>query len=298
MGAPADAPPALARIEGGTTRGLPGTPRGSVGFARDWGAVRAIQFSCEAQDVPEGALVNHVVSLNLGPDATCEASFEGGPWVPQRAPHHGLAVYPSLLPHALRGLQPREFLLVELAPEFVAGVAAAAGAGELRPLSGVQDAFARHVLLALAEEARRDTGAGTLRAEGLATALVAHLLERDARVVPAAALVAALPSAKLRRVLDYVASHLDAPLTIRKLAELAEMDQFRFIRAFKQSTGLSPHRYVLEARIARAKDLLRDRALSITDIALQTGFATPSHFSVTFRRLANATPRSFRDGLR
>jgi AraC family transcriptional regulator len=72
---------------------------------------------------------------------------------------------------------------------------------------------------------------------------------------------------------------------------------FRFMREFKQSTGLSPHRYILEARIARAKELLGNRALSITDVALQTGFATPSHFSVTFRRIANATPRDYRSGL-
>jgi AraC family transcriptional regulator len=99
-------------------------------------------------------------------------------------------------------------------------------------------------------------------------------------------------------VLDHVAEHLDAPLTLQRLADLAEMDLYRFVRAFKLATGLSPHRYIVEARITRAKDLLRDRRLSITEVALQTGFATPSHFSVTFRRIANVTPRAFREGLR
>jgi AraC family transcriptional regulator len=98
-------------------------------------------------------------------------------------------------------------------------------------------------------------------------------------------------------VLDYVASHLDGPLTLRRLAELTGMDLFRFVRAFKQSTGASPHRYVLEARIAHAKELLRDRTLSITEVALRTGFATPSHFSVTFRRMARTTPRAYREEL-
>ena len=74
------------------------------------------------------------------------------------------------------------------------------------------------------------------------------------------------------------------------------MDLYRFARAFKQSTGSSPHRYVLEARIARAKELLRNRAMPITEVAMRTGFATPSHFSVTFRRITSVTPRAFRGG--
>jgi AraC family transcriptional regulator len=94
-----------------------------------------------------------------------------------------------------------------------------------------------------------------------------------------------------------VASHLDGPLTLRRLAELADMDLFRFVRAFKQSTGVSPHRYVLESRIVHAKELLRDRALSITEVAFRTGFATPSHFSVTFRRMTQTTPRGYRQRL-
>jgi AraC family transcriptional regulator len=135
--------------------------------------------------------------------------------------------------------------------------------------------------------------------------LVSRLLDRgvaerevaDRDACPRAAQSAALPSPQLRRVLEYVAAHLDGPLTLQRLGGVADMEVFRFIRAFKQATGLSPHRYVLEARIARAKELLRNRALSVTDVALQTGFATPSHFSVTFRRIASVTPREFRNGL-
>jgi len=130
---------------------------------------------------------------------------------------------------------------------------------------------------------------------GPGAALVAHLASLERRTSQPAS-VAGLASPKLRRVLDYVAS-LDAPLTLRRLADVAEMDLFRFVRAFKQSTGVLPHRFVLEARISRAKELLGDRSLSITEIALRTGFATPSHFSVTFRRITDAAPRAYRDAL-
>lgn len=103
-----------------------------------------------------------------------------------------------------------------------------------------------------------------------------------------------MSSARLHRVLDHVAGHLDSPPSLQSLAELAGMDLYRFVRGFKQSTGLSPHRYVLNARIEFAKELLRDRSLAITDVALRTGFATPSHFSVMFRRATKMAPRAFR----
>jgi AraC family transcriptional regulator len=236
------------------------------------------------------------VTLNLGAEAACDANLDGGGWRAHRTPHHGVAVYPALVPWAAREHHARDYLVLEIAPAFVSGVAGPPVApAELRPVIGARDPFAEHVLLALDEEARAHAPNGAVRAEGLGAALVTHLLECDLHA--AIAHVAALPSPKLRRVLDYVAAHLDAPLTLRSLADLAGMEVFRFVRAFRQSTGVPPHRYVLEARIARAKELLADRTLTVTEVALRTGFATPSHFSVTFRRIADATPRAYRDAL-
>ena len=100
-------------------------------------------------------------------------------------------------------------------------------------------------------------------------------------------------------MLEYVARHLDTPLSLERLASVAGMDLFRFARAFKQSTGSSPHRYLLEARISLAKELLARSVPSPSRRSpCRTGFATPSHFSVTFRRIAGVTPRAFRAGLR
>jgi AraC family transcriptional regulator len=288
-------------------RGFPDSIRGHSTLFSEWSGIRALQIQAEAQELPEGHLVNHVVSLNLGADATLDTMFADRDWRTDLTPHHGIAVFPSGVPYAVRAQHPRDYLFVEIAPELVTGLAGAGPEPEpLRPMIGVQDAFARHVLLALAEEARLASPSGAHRAQRLVETLVSRLVDRDLvereaalpDVRPRPACTPSLPSPKLRRVLDYVAAHLDTPLTLPLLAGVADMDVFRFIRSFKQSTGLSPHRYVLEARIARAKELLRDRGLSITEVALQTGFATPSHFSVTFRRIASVTPREFRDTLR
>jgi AraC family transcriptional regulator len=203
------------------------------------------------------------------------------------------------VPHAVRGCL-RDALLLELGADFVAGLlCASGGAPTLCPVLGSTDAFTAHVVLAIAEQARHGASLDDLGIEGLVSALVAHLAQLSRRGVPAPALPApaGLPSAKLRRVLDYVAAHLDAPLTLRTLAHVAEADLFRFVRSFKVSTGVPPHRYVMAARIDLAKRLLRDQRLSITDVAFRTGFATPSHFSVTFRRMTQLTPRAYRESM-
>lgn len=284
-------------MESGSLRRLSDCADGPPTLSADWGFLRAVQFRMNPVEVPEGHLLSHVVTLNLGTETICDARFSGENWQTHYTPYLGVGVIPALLPYEEKGLSSRDILAVELTPDFVTAALGDAGAkAELRPVIGARDAFAQHVLLALAEEARTRAPSGSLRAESLGVALATHLVEHDfgARCSPEPA----LPSQRLRRVLDYVATHLDAPLSVRTLASLVDMDVFRFIRSFKQSTGLSPHRYVLEARINRSKELLRDPRLSITDIALQTGFATPSHFSVTFRRLVNATPRDYRESVK
>jgi AraC family transcriptional regulator len=101
---------------------------------------------------------------------------------------------------------------------------------------------------------------------------------------------------RVRLVADFVEAHLDDDLSLGELAGLLGMDVFGFSRAFKASTGCSPHRYVVQARIARAKSLLREGTLSISEVAMRTGFATPSHFATTFRRLTGSTPRGWQAG--
>ncbi len=297
MSLPALDVPFLSRVEaGGTLRSLPPDALREAELARTWGGIRLVRLRTGPRDLSEGHFVNHLVTMNLGAEMGCDANFGGRGWLCTRTPHHGLGVYPALVRHAARCHDARDVLLVEIAPEFVSSVLDGGPAPALQPAIGARDPFAEHVLLALTEVASAGSPSDGIRAEALGTALVAHLAAHPPASGPGGA--TALASPGLRRVLDYATAHLDQPLTLRTLAGLAGMDLYRFVRAFKQSTGLSPHQYLLQARITRAKLLLGNRALSITEVALQTGFATPSHFSVTFRRIVGMTPRAFRDGAR
>jgi AraC family transcriptional regulator len=89
-------------------------------------------------------------------------------------------------------------------------------------------------------------------------------------------------------------SHLNESLSVRKLAGLAKMSPYHFGRLFKQSTGLSPHQYLLQLRIAKAKELLEDRGLSLAEISSRLGFASRAHFTTVFRKRVGTPPKEFR----
>jgi AraC family transcriptional regulator len=73
------------------------------------------------------------------------------------------------------------------------------------------------------------------------------------------------------------------------------MSQFHFARAFKATVGQTPHRYITQRRIERAKVLLSVTQLPVLEVAAQTGFSNTGYFSAQFRKHTSATPKQFRD---
>lgn len=84
------------------------------------------------------------------------------------------------------------------------------------------------------------------------------------------------------------ASHEDWP--VERLAQVSHVSQAHFARSFKQAFGVPPHRYLLTRRIERAKTMLRDTDLSITQIAFQTGWASLGTFGRIFRDITGESP--------
>jgi len=103
-----------------------------------------------------------------------------------------------------------------------------------------------------------------------------------------------LPECRLRRVAQYVHDNLHRELRLAELSGLVHMSPYHFARLFKQSTGVSPHRFLVQRRIEQARALLEARTLPIAEIARSVGFRTPSHFTTTFRRVTGITPSVYR----
>ncbi|MEO0648840.1 MAG: AraC family transcriptional regulator [Cyanobacteria bacterium J06650_10] len=100
---------------------------------------------------------------------------------------------------------------------------------------------------------------------------------------------------KLTPVLEYIHNHLDQELKISDLAKRTKLSQSHFCRVFKKAMGLSPYRYIIYRRIAKAKTLLVDTTLSLADISFQCGFYDQSHFILQFRRFTGTTPKAYRE---
>lgn len=103
-----------------------------------------------------------------------------------------------------------------------------------------------------------------------------------------------LAPAHLARVLDAIETRLAERLTIPTLAAVIPMSPFHFARAFHVSTGLPPHRYILERRLAVARETLATKAWPVAAVARHTGFRTASHFTDVFRRYVGETPARYR----
>lgn len=98
----------------------------------------------------------------------------------------------------------------------------------------------------------------------------------------------------LRRVREAVEQRLDQRLELTDLAAVAGMSRSHFARAFKESTGESPHRYVMMRRVALAAEMIKDTDRRLTDISLDAGFSDPSHFARVFTRIVGDTPSAYR----
>jgi transcriptional regulator GlxA family with amidase domain len=98
----------------------------------------------------------------------------------------------------------------------------------------------------------------------------------------------------LRRVREYFEQHFTENLGSGTLATIARLSLGQFNRAFKQSTGFSPHQYVVQRRVAAATQLLEKTDRSLVDIALETGFASQSHFCRTYVVATGETPGACR----
>ena len=99
---------------------------------------------------------------------------------------------------------------------------------------------------------------------------------------------------RMETVIEFIASNVERDLSLSVLASVVGVSQHHFAQLFKQMTGLSPHQYVLQTRIDRAKTHLVDLDVSVGAISRLTGFSTQEHFTKVFRRLVGITPSKFR----
>jgi transcriptional regulator GlxA family with amidase domain len=99
---------------------------------------------------------------------------------------------------------------------------------------------------------------------------------------------------RMSEVLRYMAAHSAAPHTVGGLARMAKLSPYHFLRSFKATTGVTPHQWLLRARLRDAAGKLAMTMAPVTDIALDVGFEDLSNFTRTFHAEFGASPRQYR----
>jgi YesN/AraC family two-component response regulator len=102
----------------------------------------------------------------------------------------------------------------------------------------------------------------------------------------------------IRRALAFLREHFAEEITLDSAACAAALSRSHFCRLFHHETGVPFHEYLHELRVSRAKSLLADRHLRISEVAYTVGFNDLSHFDRTFRRLVGKSPSEYRTSLR
>jgi AraC family transcriptional regulator len=256
-----------------------------------WGGIRLEHRYDKPGEISEAYFLRHVIAFYQSASFNCDIYRLGHGWTSKDIPKGTIQLWPAGMPFALRWSCCVEALLLEISADLI--VTATNRRLELRPFE-IKDGFISQAMLALEDDIRAGSRVGRLYGESLGAAIAAHLVRISSDVERFPDERARVSSTVLGQVLEYVRENLRADLSLHDLAQIAQLDEYRFSRWFKKSTGLPPHQYVLRERTELAKSLLRNPALPLAEVALRCGFGDQSHFSNTFHRMTTISPGAYR----
>ena len=169
---------------------------------------------------------------------------------------------------------------------------------ELNPFVLRRDPIIEHIARSFIYEMQNEALGGKLYSETLTTQLAIHLLRHYCTFTASLRRYKkGLSYQQLKTVTDYIKAYLRTDISLEDLSALLELSTHYFCHLFKQSTGISPYQYVIQQRVVKAKQLLKQKNLSLADIALECGFANQSTLTRTFKKCIGTTPGKYRQEL-
>jgi AraC family transcriptional regulator len=242
----------------------------------------------------------HVICLSLAPRPVRLLQIQGDQAYTGLYGKGDFSIAPAAAPFFARWDDDDRLLQMRITAQFMAQVATEALTMnperlEVIPTFRTRDPQLEAISMLLLTELKQDNLGSRLYIESLSNMLAVQLLRQYSTAQPQLVVYeGGLPQRQLMQVFDYIHEHLNRDIKLADLAGSIGMSQFHFSHLFKQSIGTSPYQYLLQQRIERAKQLLKQTERSIMDIALECGFNSHSHLSKQFRQLVGITPKAYR----
>ncbi len=239
--------------------------------------------------------VQVVIFLN-GADCGVAWRSPRGESVQRRIGGNEVWILPPGHPHEVRF--DRDAGMVVLYLELVWANEIAPGAivtASVRPLSDYvfRDPLIGELVMAFSDECSRASLPSRHHVAALGAALGARLLRAQVYPPPGKQGAACLTREALARVEGFIAEHLHEKLSLAMLAREGRFSPDHFSRLFRGSTGLSPERYLLHARLLRARELLRTGDYTVSEVAHRVGFCDHSHLTTQFKRKFGSPPKAY-----
>jgi AraC family transcriptional regulator len=169
------------------------------------------------------------------------------------------------------------------------------GEVELRPSRKFADPRLSAMVAAVDAEMVAGFPSGRLFLDSVEQAMAVALVNGHAvRHRPVQIYRGGLGSARLRRIKELVHAKMEDDLSLDEMAQSVGLSTAHFARMFRQSTGETPHQFVLRQRVERAKAMLRTPAARVLDVAVACGFKTQQHFAQVFRDVCGISPTQYR----
>jgi len=268
-----------------------------------WNTIHLAHHRQPAWELPELHSDQHVIFIptkyeTAGVELVTEGKQQTVQYEANNPTQSGFGILPANLPYSLNWNVEVEFIHCYLEPSVLAQIAHESvnpDRVELPLLLWGTDPLVYQIGQALKADLEIDGIGRRFYADSLTTALAAHLLlHYSTRKHKLRAYNDGLPKEMLKQAIEYINTHLGENLSLAAMAAALHISPYYFCRLFKQSTGMSPHRYLMQQRLDRAKQLLRLPELTVTRIAIECGFANQSHFAKYFRRHTGVSPTQFR----